>query len=191
MVGKSSSSYLLMVMMRSCLNNYFVAVLLFFHHQHRICISIPSYSYIHWIIYPWIPNIQGKTGPTFREVFLGGFWCPYSLKANSWTGLLDWPLKFFGWESLQSPGRWLYISWLFVFPLLGSFVVKVAKRTSFLESESFFGIHKQQRFIEDESDKACRLYQLLTTKSEHEIEAVTVYGELFGGMIHKHHYNHY
>lgn len=62
----------------------------------------------------------------------------------------------------------------------GSVEVKVARRNGLLKNETFFGINKQPRFIEDECEKAHQLYLQLHKKED--IKGITIYGELFGGM---------
>lgn len=60
-------------------------------------------------------------------------------------------------------------------------VVKMAKRSSYLgDEENFFNVRRQAALVQ-EMEECSRRVWLSVQKQESEVEAVVVYGELFGG----------
>ncbi len=65
----------------------------------------------------------------------------------------------------------------------GAVSVKVARRNAYLnEGENFFAMYQQKGFVEGEIEKVKRLFDEVCVLVEGPVLAVTVYGELFGGM---------
>ena len=64
--------------------------------------------------------------------------------------------------------------------------VLVAKRGALLtEKEDFFGVWRQKGFLDEEREKAKRIFSAAVRELKDALTAVTIYGELFGG-----HYPH-
>ena len=64
--------------------------------------------------------------------------------------------------------------------------VRVARRNGYLrEGEGFYGVEKQREFLEGEKEKAkciCEAVRERMDSDSEQIESVTVFGELFGGL---------
>lgn len=62
--------------------------------------------------------------------------------------------------------------------------VLVAKRGALLtEKEDFFGVWRQKGFLDEEREKAKRIFSAAVRELKDALTAVTIYGELFGGSL--------
>ena len=107
--------------------------------------------------------------------------CPYEKMATSSN---FWPSK-----RLNAVKKWVALEKIhganFSFTVLasGSEITPVlaAKRSGFLKpQENFFRLHKQPKLLEEEQEKARRLFEAVR-EMHRDTTAVTVFGELFGG----------
>ena len=61
---------------------------------------------------------------------------------------------------------------------------RAAKRSGFLKTgENFFRLQKHPAFLEEEGEKARRLFEIVREAHYKDASSVTVFGELFGGHI--------
>ena len=59
-----------------------------------------------------------------------------------------------------------------------------AKRSGFLkDDENFFGLGKNRTLLEEEGEKARRLFSAVRDSHCSNVSSVTVFGELFGGIF--------
>lgn len=97
------------------------------------------------------------------------------------------------WESrkLDSIKKWVALEKIhganFSLTVTGGGVVRVARRRAYLEDgERFFGVYDRVEFLEGEVEKAKKLYhavfEMQGDPTGGGVDAVIIFGELFGGV---------
>ncbi len=93
-----------------------------------------------------------------------------------------WPPR-----SLKSIKKWVATEKVhganFSFTVSEAGGVRAAKRGGYLrKGEGFFGVHRQQGFLEGEQEKARAVFSAVRERFR-DISSITVFGELFGGEL--------